>query len=148
MVKAFDEMEALGWIGSRRPRMVSVQAAGCAPIVRAFEKGEVTSAPWDNPRTTAWGLRVPSPLGDFLILRGVRRTGGTAVSVTEEEMEQSSREMATQEGILAGWEGGASLAALKRLVEAGRVVTRDRIVLFNTGTGLKCLDNMRGDRRA
>jgi threonine synthase len=148
MVKAFDEMEALGWIGSRRPRMVSVQAAGCAPIVRAFERGEETAVPWENPRTTAWGLRVPSPLGDFLILQGVRRTGGIAVSVTEEEMAECSRELAADEGILAGPEGAAALAALKRLVGSGQVVASDRIVLFNTGTGLKYLDKPRADSRA
>ncbi len=147
MVKAFDEMEALGWIGTRRPRMVSVQAAGCAPVVRAFQRGEEKAEPWESPKTAAWGLRVPSPLGDFLILRGVRGTGGTAVAVSEEEMAQCAREMAEKEGISACAEGGAALAALKRLAASGHVGKRDRIVLFNTGTGLKLLDNPGADRR-
>ena len=146
-VKAFDEMEALGWIGSRRPRMVSVQAAGCAPIVRAFQRGEERAAPWENPRTAAWGLRVPAPLGDFLILRAVRRTGGSALAVTEEEMEECSREMAALEGILACPEGGATLAGLKKMAASGQVRKADRVVLFNTGSALKYLDNPRGDRR-
>jgi threonine synthase len=145
MVKAFHEMEALGWIGSRRPRMVSVQAAGCAPIVRAFERGEESAAPWENPRTSAWGLRVPSPLGDFLILRGVRESGGLAVAVEEAEMEECSRELAEREGILACPEGAASLAALKKLSSAGWISPRHKVVLFNTGTGLKYLDNPGGD---
>jgi threonine synthase len=147
MVKAFDEMESLGWIGSRRPRMVSVQAAGCAPIVRAFQRREEKASAWENPRTAAWGLRVPSPLGDFLILRGVRQTGGTAVAVTEEEMGECARELAEREGILAGPEGAASLAALKNLAASGRIAAGDRVVLFNTGSGLKYLDNPREDRR-
>jgi threonine synthase len=147
MVKAFDEMEALGWIGSRRPRMVSVQAEGCAPIVRAFELGQARAEPWENPRTSAWGLRVPSPLGDFLILEGVRRTGGIAVAVTEMELEEATGELARREGIFAGPEGGAALAALRKLSAAGRIPKGDRVVLFNTGSGLKYLDNSREDRR-
>ena len=141
MVKAFAEMEALGWIGARRPRMVAVQAAGCAPIVRAFEKGEDKAEVWENPRTSAWGLRVPSALGDFLILRGVRETGGTAVAVSEEEMRDSARNLARLEGIHACPEGGATLAALGRLVGSGTVRRDARVVLFNTGTGLKYVDN-------
>ena len=141
MVKAFAEMEALGWIGAKRPRMVAVQAAGCAPIVRAFEKGEDKAEVWENPRTSAWGLRVPSALGDFLILRGVRETGGTAVAVSEEEMRDSARNLARLEGIHACPEGGATLAALGRLVGSGTVRRDARVVLFNTGTGLKYVDN-------
>ena len=121
--------------------MVAVQAAGCAPIVRAFEKGEDKAEVWENPRTSAWGLRVPSALGDFLILRGVRETGGTAVAVSEEEMRDSARNLARLEGIHACPEGGATLAALGRLVGSGTVRRDARVVLFNTGTGLKYVDN-------
>jgi len=141
MVKAFDEMEALGWIGSARPRMVSVQAAGCAPIVRAFERGQETAQLWENPQTRAWGLRVPGALGDRLILSGIRGTGGTAVAVSEEEMAEGAGLLSRLEGILACPEGGASAAALRRLLEAGVVRRQDKVVLFNTGTGLKYLDN-------
>jgi threonine synthase len=146
MAKAFDEMESLGWIGSARPRMVAVQAEGCAPIVRAFERGEDTAQGWEDPRTSAWGLRVPAPLGDFLILQGVRRTGGLALSVTEEEIASGAAEMARLEGILACPEGGATWAALRKLAAGGRIGREDRIVLFNTGTGLKYLDTRAGDR--
>jgi len=141
MVKAFDEMEALGWIGSARPRMVAVQAAGCAPIVRAYDRGEEAASLWENPQTKAWGLRVPGPLGDRLILKGIRDTGGAAVAVSEEEMAEGAHLMSRLEGILACPEGGASAAALRRLRQAGIVRRTEKVVLFNTGTGLKYLDN-------
>ena len=147
MVKAFDEMEALGWISPRRPKMVCVQAEGCAPIVRAFEAGEEAARLWEKPVTRAWGLRVPAPLGDRLILQGIRRTRGTAVAVSEEEMVWGAEVLSTLEGILACPEGGATVAALRRLVQAGTILPGESIVLFNTGTGLKYLDNPPAVRR-
>lgn len=147
MVKSFDEMEALGWIGASRPRMVAVQAEGCAPIVRAHDRGDAAAEPWEHPRTRAWGLRVPAPLGDRLILQGLRRTGGTAVSVSEKEMEEGAAAMARLEGVFACPEGGATLAALRRLAASGAILPAHRVVLFNTGTGLKYLDNPLGPGR-
>src|SRR5262245_13335423 len=141
MVKAFDEMEALGWIGSDRPRMVSVQAAGCAPIVRAFDRGEDAATVWESPVTRAWGLRVPGPLGDRLILSGIRGSRGTAVAVTEEEMAEGAGLLSRLEGVLACPEGGASVAALRHLLRAGVIRRTEKVILFNTGTGLKYLDN-------
>jgi threonine synthase len=137
MWKAFDEMEQLGWIGSARPRMISVQAAGCAPIVRAWEKGTSTAEPWADPVTAASGLRVPRSLGDFLILASVRDSGGAAVAVTDEEMMEAAGRIGAREGIDACPEGGACLAALRHLKDAGRLARGETIVLFNTGTGLK-----------
>jgi len=145
MVKAFTEMETLGWIGSRRPRMVAVQAAGCAPIVRAFESGDERAEPWENPRTCAWGIRVPAALGDFLILRGIRESGGIAVAVSEEEMTEEARRLARLEGIHACPEGAATLAALRRVTASGSIDRGDRVVLFNTGAGLKYVDNFGPD---
>ena len=137
MWKAFEEMEALGWIGSRRPRMISVQAAGCAPIVRAFEQGRESAEPADDPRTVASGLRVPSSLDDFLMLRALRASGGMALPVEDHEMMEAVDRIGHREGIDACPEGGATLAALGRLKERGLVRPADTIVLFNTGTGLK-----------
>jgi len=137
MWKAFDEMQALGWIGTGRPRMVSVQAAGCAPIVRAFERGDDTAAPWPDPRTVASGLRVPQSLGDFLMLRALRASGGGAIAVTDEELQADARALSALEGIDACPEGGACVAALRHLVAGGLVRRDETIVLFNTGTGLK-----------
>ncbi|HET6279203.1 MAG TPA: threonine synthase [Candidatus Polarisedimenticolia bacterium] len=137
MWKAFDEMEQLGWIGSGRPRMISVQAAGCAPIVRAWERGDSTAEPWADPVTAASGLRVPRSLGDFLILAAVRDSNGAAVAVSDEEMMRAAGRIGAREGIDACPEGGACLAALQRLKDAGRVSPGETIVLFNTGTGLK-----------
>ncbi|HEU5181319.1 MAG TPA: threonine synthase [Candidatus Polarisedimenticolia bacterium] len=141
MVKAFDEMEALGWIGPRRPRMVAVQAQGCAPIVRAFEEGKEAASPWEDAETRAWGLRVPAPLGDRLILQGVRATRGTALAVSDTEMEQGSASLARSAGILACPEGGSTVAALRRLCGDGTIRPGERAVVFNTGTGLKYLDS-------
>jgi threonine synthase len=143
MWKAFDEMEAIGWIGPSRPRMVSVQAAGCAPIVRAFERGEETAAPWENAQTSADGLRVPRAIGDFLILRAVRASDGAAVAVTDEEMIDGMLTLGREEGISAAPEGGASLAALRRLIADQKVLPHDTVVLFNTGGALKYLDVLR-----
>ena len=141
MVKAFDEMEALGWIGPQRPRMVSVQAEGCAPIVRAFDGGKDSAAPWEEAVTRAWGLRVPSPLGDRLILEGIRATRGAALAVSDAQMDEGSATLAREAGILACPEGGATVAALRTLRRDGAIQAGDRVVIFNTGTGLKYLDS-------
>ena len=120
--------------------MVSVQAEHCAPIVRAFEQGAERSEPWDDARTIADGLRVPKAIGDFLVLRAVRESGGTALAVTDAEMVAAMRELGSREGISAAPEGGAALQALKRLVADGQVGADDTVVLFNTGGALKYLD--------
>jgi threonine synthase len=141
MWKAFDELERIGWMaGGKRPRMVSVQAEHCAPIVKAFEEGAERSEPWVNARTIADGLRVPKAVGDFLVLRAVRESGGTALAVTDAEMISAMRELGSREGISAAPEGGAALQALKQLVAERRVGARDTVVLFNTGGALKYLD--------
>jgi threonine synthase len=137
MWKAFEEMEALGWIGAKRPRMISVQAEGCAPIVRAFEEGAERARPWEAAATYASGIRVPTAVGDYLILRAVRESGGRAVAVSEEEIAEGARLLCTREGIFAAPEGGATLAALLKLRERGDVREDETVVLFNTGTGLK-----------
>ena len=140
MWKSFDEMEALGWIDSHRPRMVSVQAAGCAPIVRAFESGAARAEPWQNAATMAAGLRVPSAVGDALMLRALRDSEGTAVAVSEAEILGGVKEIGQSEGLFVCPEGGATLAGLRRLVEQGWIDREERVVLFNTGSGLKYLD--------
>jgi threonine synthase len=140
MWKSFDEMEALGWVDSHRPRMVSVQAAGCAPIVRAFESGATRAEPWQNATTMAAGLRVPSAVGDALMLRALRDSEGTAVAVSEAEILWGVKEIGQSEGLFVCPEGGAALAGLRRLVEQGWIDREERVVLFNTGSGLKYLD--------
>jgi threonine synthase len=140
MWKAFDEMEQMGWIDSRRPRMVSVQAAGCAPVVRAFETGAETATAWEDARTIASGLRVPSAVGDALMLQALRESEGTAVAVTDEELVEATHEMARHTGIFACPEGGATVAAIRRLRENGFVGKDDRVVLFNTGSGYKYME--------
>jgi threonine synthase len=141
MWKAFDEMEQIGWkTPGRRPKMVSVQAEHCAPIVRAFEQGAERSELWQNARTVADGLRVPKAIGDFLVLRAVRESGGTAIAVTDTDMVADMRELGAKEGISAAPEGGAALRALKGLIEEGRVKPDETVVLFNTGGALKYLD--------
>ena len=137
MWKAFDEMERLGWIGPERPRMVSVQAAGCAPIVRAWEEGTEDAAPWADAHTYASGLRVPRAVGDFLILEAVRASGGAAVAVADEEMRRWTPVVGGDTGIFCAPEGAATAAAVARLREAGAVRPEDSVVLFNTGSGLK-----------
>ncbi|HET9581419.1 MAG TPA: threonine synthase [Gemmatimonadota bacterium] len=137
MWKAFEELEALGWIGAERPRMIAVQAAGCAPIVHAFEAGAAHADPWPDPRTVASGLRVPAAIGDFLILDILRRSGGTAVSVSDGELLEGARRLARAEGVLAGPEAGAAVAALPKLVRQGTIAPADRVVVFVTGHGLK-----------
>ena len=138
--KALDEMEELGWIGSERPRMICVQADGCAPLVEAFHKGEEFATPFPDPHTMAAGLRVPAAIGDFLVIRAVRESGGTAVTVSDEEMVDGMVEMARTEGVFAAPEGGATLAALKKLVEGGVVKRDERVILLVTGNAHKYLD--------
>ncbi len=137
MWKAFEEMEALGWIGPKRPRMVTVQSDGCAPMVRAFEKGDEFAHPWQDPRTIADGLRVPAAVGDFLILRALRESAGTAVAVSDAQMLEACNLMGKKEGIFAAPEGGATLAAFSKLRDAGWIKDGDSVVLFNTGSGHK-----------
>ena len=139
MWKAFEEMEALGWIGAARPRMFSVQAAGCAPIVRAFEQGRPVSEKWENAATYASGLRVPKAFADDLILSAVRASGGTAIAVDDDAMRQASDEIGACEGLFVAPEGGAVWAAAKLLRDSGDLDPDARIVLFNTGTGFKYL---------
>ena len=142
MWKACAELEALGWMpaGAQRPRMVSVQAEGCAPIVRAFHDGDERATPWEEARTSADGLRVPRAIGDFLILRALRESGGAAVAVSDSEMIAAMREIGATEGISAAPEGGAALVALRALLASGTIAPADRVVLFNTGGALKYLD--------
>jgi threonine synthase len=140
MWKAFDEMERMGWIGSRRPRMVTVQAEGCAPIVRAFHSGAEVGAEIPDAHTCAAGLRVPRAIGDFIMLDILRRSGGTAVAVTDRELLAAVAEIGATEGIFAAPEGAACLPALQKLIERGEVDRNERVVLFNTGAGVKYLD--------
>src|SRR3989442_8376836 len=136
MWKAFDEMEQMGWIGSKRPRMVTVQAAGCAPIVRAFEEGKRLEDEFQNAHTTASGLRVPKAIGDFLIIDVLRASGGTAIAVTDDELIEATKEIGSAEGIFCAPEGAACLPALKKLMNDGLVKSDERVVLFNTGIGV------------
>jgi len=140
MWKAFDEMERMGWIGSRRPRMVTVQAEGCAPIVQAFAAGANVGADIPDAHTVAAGLRVPKAVGDFIMLDVLRKSGGTAVSVTDDELLAAVKVIGSAEGIFAAPEGAACLPALRQLLAAGKINRFDRVVLFNTGSGLKYLD--------
>jgi threonine synthase len=144
MWKAFEEMEAMGWIGQKRPRMVTVQAAGCAPIVRAFEEGKRFADEFPNAATTASGLRVPRAIGDFLILDALRNSGGTAVSVTDEELIAATGEIGASEGLFCAPEGAACLPALRKLIAGGEVTEHERVVLFNTGAGVKYLESYGG----
>ena len=141
MWKAFEEMEAIGWkAAGRRPKMVSVQAEHCAPIVRAYESGAERSELFPDARTVADGLRVPKAIGDFLVLRAVRESGGTALAVSDADMVRDMKELGAREGISAAPEGGAALTALKHLIARGVVAPSDSVVLFNTGGALKYLD--------
>lgn len=140
MWKAFDEMEALGWLDSKRPRMFSVQAAGCAPVVRAFESGETSAAEFPDAHTCASGLRVPKAVGDFLMLRILRESAGGAVAVRDEDMIRITREVGSSEGLFVAPEGAACFAALKSLCASGKIAADERVVIFNTGSGVKYLD--------
>jgi len=135
MWKAFTELRAAGWVSSRPPRMYTVQAAGCAPVVRAFDTGADHCEPWPDPRTIAAGLRVPGPLGDRLMLAALRESGGGAVAVSDEALAGAARELETGEGIDAAPEGGATLAGALELLRRGVLKSADRVVLFNTGAG-------------
>jgi threonine synthase len=140
MWKAFDEMETLGWIGKKRPRMFTVQAAGCAPIVRAFEAGEKTAAEFPDAHTVASGLRVPKAIGDFLMLKILRGSNGGVIAVDDEEMIRVAREVGTKEGLFICPEGTACFAALQLLRSAGKIASGERVVIFNTGSGIKYLE--------
>jgi threonine synthase len=141
MWKAFEELEALGWIGSKRPKMIIVQSEGCAPLVRAFYAGADTAEPWQDAQTLAGGLRVPAAIGDFLILRAVRESCGTALTVSDAEMLEAAKLLAATEGVFAGLEGAAPLAAYRHLLADGTLKPEDEVVLFNTGSGLLSLDH-------
>ena len=140
MWKAFDELQQLGWINGKRPRMISVQAAGCAPIVRAFESGARFAEEFENAATIASGLRVPKAIGDFLILDAIRESGGTAIAVTDSELIEGARELARTEGIFAAPEAGACVPALRKLLARGDVKAEEKVLLFNTGSGIKYVD--------
>jgi len=137
MWKAFDELEQLGWIGPARPRMVTVQSEGCAPMVKAFHEGQEFATPWPNAATVADGLRVPAAVGDFLILHALRESNGTALAVSDDEIMAAARLMGRTQGIFPAPEGAAPLAALLHLREQGWVGDGETVVLFNTGSGLK-----------
>ena len=140
MWKAFDEMQELGWIGGGRPKMIAVQSAGCAPIVKAWDEGKATAEMWPDAATLASGLRVPRPYGDYLILDILKKSGGTAIAVTDEEILAATRHWAKIEGIFAAPEGAAALVAYQKLLASGFLAPQDGVVLFNTGSGLKYLD--------
>jgi threonine synthase len=144
MWKAFDELEQLGWISAKRPKMIAVQAEGCQPIVHAFEQHASRSEFWQNASTIAAGLRVPKPLGDVLILNILRESAGTAVAVSDEEILDAGRKLASLEGIFAAPEGAACVTAARKLIANGFLKATDRIVLYNTGSGLKYLDAYNG----
>jgi threonine synthase len=140
MWKAFDEMEALGWIGKKRSRMFAVQATGCAPIVRAFETGEKIAEEFPDAHTVAAGLRVPKAIADFLILNILRQSNGGAIAVDDEEMIRSAREVGSTQGLFVCPEGAACFAALKLLRHAGKIASGEQVVIFNTGSGIKYLE--------
>ena len=140
MWKAFGELEELGWIGSARPRMVTVQASGCAPIVKAFDENKTAAEPWQNAETIASGLRVPQAVGDFLMLRTLRESRGTALSVSDDAMLAEIHRVGKAEGIFFCPEGAACVAGLRRLVKNGWIKPADEVVIFNTASGLKYLD--------
>jgi threonine synthase len=140
MWKAFEEMEQLGWIGKQRPKMISVQASGCAPVVRAWEEHKPTMEVWQNAETLAAGLRVPKPYADYIILDILKQSGGTAVAVSDEQIFAAVQEWAAGEGVFAAPEGAAVLAAYKILLEQRFLTPHDQVVLFNTGSGLKYID--------
>jgi threonine synthase len=148
MWKAFDEMEKLGWIKSDRPRMVSVQSSGCAPIVKAWDEGKPTAEFWPNANTLAAGLRVPKAYGDYLILDILKKSGGVAIAVTDDEIMDALRHWARVEGIFAAPEGAAALAAYRKLRDKGFFAPEDTVVLLNTGSGLKYLDVIESQKPA
>ncbi len=142
MWKAFSELEEIGFIGAKRPKMIAVQAAGCAPIVKAYKEGKEHAELWQNAHTIAQGMRVPAAVGDFLILRAVRESGGFAITVTDAEIEAARLETGLAEGLHIGPEGAATLAAYKNSLKSGNLSKNDRVVLFNCGSGLKYLTDL------
>jgi threonine synthase len=140
MWKAFAELQAMGWIGPKRPKMIAVQAEGCQPIVNALERNEEFSKFWEGASTVASGLRVPKALGDFLVLQAVRESGGTAVAVSDTEMMNACEELASNEGLFVAPEGGACIAGLKKLRRSGFLRQNDRLLIYNTGSGYKYLE--------
>ncbi|HEY9288234.1 MAG TPA: pyridoxal-phosphate dependent enzyme, partial [Candidatus Dormibacteraeota bacterium] len=136
MAKAFDELEQLGWIGSARPKIVVVQADGCAPLVRAFERGSEHAVAWKDASTIAAGIRVPSAIGDYLVLRAIRDTGGTAIAVSDEQIRAAQAEMATSTGLYTGPEGAATWAALHQLLDNGFLKGTEDVLLFSTSAGV------------
>jgi threonine synthase len=147
MWKAFEEMEALGWIGAKRPRMVSVQASGCAPIVKAFQENKTAAEPWQNAQTVASGLRVPQAVADFLMLQALRESSGTALSISDAEMLAEIPKVGKAEGIFFCPEGAACVAALRRLFQNGWIEPNDEVLIFNTASGLKYLDVIQTQQR-
>ena len=141
MWKAFEELETLGWIGSQRPKMIAVQAAGCQPVVRAFERGETRTEFWQNASTVAAGLRVPKPLGDTLILNALRESRGTAVAIEDSDLIDAGIQLASLEGIFAAPEGAACVSAARKLLANGFLNPEERMVIYNTGAGLKYLES-------
>jgi threonine synthase len=140
MWKSFDEMEALGWIGPERPKMIAVQAEGCQPVTRAFQEGAERSRFWEGAATVASGLRVPKPLGDFLVLEAVRKSGGTAIAISDSDLMDAGANLASEEGIFACPEGAACVAAAERLLRSGFLKPDEQMVIYNTGSGLKYLE--------
>jgi len=140
MWKAFEEMEILGWIGAKRPKMIAVQVEGCQPVVRAFQQGSARSEFWEHATTVASGLRVPKPLGDFLILSAVRESGGTAIAVSDAELLDAGIQLASEEGLFIAPEGAACISALEKLLADGTLKRDEKIVIYNTGSGLKYLE--------
>ncbi|HTH50902.1 MAG TPA: pyridoxal-phosphate dependent enzyme, partial [Pyrinomonadaceae bacterium] len=144
MWKAFDEMEQMGWIGSKRPRMITVQSSTCAPIVRAFDNGERFADEFENASTVASGLRVPKAIGDFLILDAIRASGGTAIAVDDAELVAAVKEIGAATGLFVAPEGAACLPALRKLIDSGEINEGETVVMFNTGSGIKYLEAFRG----
>ncbi len=144
MWKAFQELEQLGWIGEKRPKMIAVQVEGCQPVVRAFEQNAEFSEFWQGAHTAASGLRVPKPLGDYLVLQAVRESGGTAIAVSDSEMMDACEQLASREGLFVAPEGGACVAALRKLRKSGFLKSTDRILIYSTGSGYKYLEAWAG----
>jgi threonine synthase len=145
MWKAFDELRAIGWLDQKKPRFVAAQAGGCAPIVDAFTKGLDEAHPWPDPMTFAAGIRVPKALGDFIVLRALRESGGTALAVSDEEIADGMELAGQSEGLLLCPEGGCALAVTRELRQSGWITDSDEVVIFNTGTGLKYAEFLQGD---
>jgi len=145
MWKAFDELRAIGWLDAKQPRFVAAQAEGCAPIVKAFVEGAHESQMWPDPQTFAAGIRVPKALGDFIVLKALRESGGIAVAVSDTEIERAMEAAGAAEGILVCPEGGAAVAAASKLRHEGWIRENEEVVIFNTGTGLKYAEFLQGD---